>query len=48
MCVLSFEQLLFGESHMQTLMIHKLGFNQIYHTFTLMLLIKIVLCGEYP
>jgi hypothetical protein len=29
-------------------MIYKLGFNQNYYTFTLMLLIKIVLCSEFP
>ena len=36
------------QPHMQTLIIYKLGFNQNYHTFTLMLLIKIVLCSECP
>ena len=36
------------ESHMQTLIIYKLGFNQNYYTFTLMLLIKIVLCIKFP
>ena len=38
----------YQESHMQTLIIDKLGFNQIYHTFTLILLIKIVLCSKFP
>ena len=36
------------ESHMQTLIIYKLGFNQNYYTFTLILLIKIVLCSKFP
>jgi len=36
------------ESHMQTPIIYKLGFNQNYYTFTLMLLIKIVLCSKFP
>ena len=30
--------------HVETLIIHKLGFNQNYYTFALTLLIKIVLC----
>ena len=34
--------------HMQTLIIYKLGFKQNYYTFTLILLIKIVLCSEFP
>jgi len=33
--------------HMQTLVIYKLGFNQNYYTFTLILLIKIVLCSKF-
>ena len=32
------------KSHLQTLMIHKLGFNQNYYTFTLIVPIQIVLC----
>jgi len=32
--------------HMQTLVIDKLGFNQNYYTFTLILLIKTVLCSN--
>jgi len=32
-------------SHMQTPIIYKLSFNQNYYTFTLMLLVKIVLCS---
>ena len=35
-----------GESHMQTLIIYKRGFNQNYYTFILILQIKIVLCSE--
>ena len=35
-------------SHMQTLIIYNLGFNQNYHTFTLILLINIVLCSKFP
>ena len=31
-----------------TLAIHEVGFNQIYYTFTLILLMQIVLCGEFP
>ena len=34
--------------HMQTLIIYKLGFNQNYYTFTLILLIKIVLYSKFP
>ena len=34
--------------HLQTLMIYKLGFNQNYHTLTLILLIKIFVCGKCP
>jgi len=37
-----------GQSHVQTLTIYKLGFNQNYYTFTLTLLIKIVLCSKVP
>jgi len=37
-----------GESHMQTLIIYKLGFNQNYYTFTLIVLIKIVLGSKFP
>jgi len=35
-------------AHLQTLRIYKLGFNQNYYTFTLILLIKIVLCSIFP
>ena len=35
-------------SHLQTLMIYKLGFNQNYYTIALLLLIKIVLCSKFP
>ena len=35
-------------SHMQTLVIYELGFNQIYCTFPLILLTKIVLCSRFP
>ena len=35
-------------SHMQTHIIYKLGFNQNYYTFTLILLIKIVVCSKFP
>ena len=35
-------------SHMQTRIIYKLGFNQNYYTFTLILLIKIVMCSKFP
>ena len=34
--------------HMQTLAIYKLGFNQNYYTFTLISLMKIVLCSKFP
>ena len=30
------------------IMIYKLGFNQNYYTFTLILLIKIVVCSKFP
>ena len=33
---------------MQTLIIYKLGFNQNYYTFTLILLIQIVMCSKFP
>jgi len=33
---------------MQTLVIYKLGFEKNCHTFTSMLLINTVLCGEFP
>ena len=33
---------------MQTLIIDKLGVNQNYYTFTLILLIKTVLCSQFP
>ena len=36
------------KTHVETLMIYKLGFNQNYYTFTLILLIKIVLCSKFP
>ena len=35
-------------TNLQTLIIYKLGVNQNYYTFTLILLIKIVLCSEFP
>jgi len=35
-------------SHMQTLIIYKLGFNQNHYTFTFILLIRIVLCSKCP
>jgi len=34
--------------HMQTLIIYKLGANQNYYTFTLILLIKIDMCSKFP
>jgi len=34
-------------SHVKTLIIHKLGFNQNCYTFTFILLIKIVLCSKF-
>ena len=37
-----------GQSHLQTLVIYKLGFSQDYYIFTLILLIKIVLCSKFP
>ena len=33
--------------HVATLIIHRLGFNQNYYTFSLILLIKIVLCCKF-
>jgi len=36
-----------GCSHMETLKIYKLGFNQDYYTFTLILLIQIVLKSNF-
>jgi len=36
-----------GWSQMQILIIHKLGFNQNQYTFSLILLIKIVLCSRF-
>ena len=35
-------------THLQALIIYKLGFNQNYHTFTLVLLMKIDLCSKLP
>ena len=35
-------------SHMQVLVIYKLGFNRNYYTFASILLIRIVLCGKFP
>ena len=35
-------------SHMPTLMIYELGFNQDYYTFTLISLVKIILCSKFP
>ena len=37
-----------GGLHLQILIICKLGFNQNYFTFTLILLMKIVLCNDFP
>ena len=34
--------------NLQTLLIYKLGFNQSYNMFTLILLIKIVLRSKFP
>ena len=34
--------------HMQTIIIYKLGFDQDYFTFTLILVINIVPCSEFP
>jgi len=36
------------ESHVETLIIYKLGFVQNYYTFALILLIKIVMCKNNP
>ena len=36
------------ESHMETFIFHKLGFYQNYYTFTLMLVVNIVLCSKFP
>ena len=33
--------------HVETLIIHKLGFNQNYYTFSLILLTKIVPCSKF-
>ena len=33
---------------MQTLLIYKLGLNQKYNTFTLILIINIVVCCKFP
>jgi len=35
------------EFNLQTLVVHKPGFNQSYHTFTLILPTNIVLCSEF-
>ena len=35
-------------THMQTPVIHKLGFNQNYYTFAVALLLKIVMCCKFP
>ena len=45
---LTFNRWCAAGSHMQTLMIDKLGFEQNYYTSTLILLIKIVLCSKFP
>ena len=34
-------------SHLQTLIVCKLGFNQNFCTFTLIVLMKIVMCSEF-
>ena len=39
---------LFSQSYMQTLIVFKIGINQNYYTFTLILLMHIVLCGQFP
>ena len=36
-----------SRSHLQTLIIYKLGLNQIHYAFTLILLINIVLCSKF-
>ena len=36
------------KSHVQPIMIHKLGFDQNYYTSALIFLIKIVMCGSFP
>jgi len=36
------------QSHLQILVIYKLGFGQNFYTFTLILLVRIVLCSEFP
>ena len=36
-----------GRFHMQTLIIYNLVFNQNYKTFTLILLIEIVMCSDF-
>ena len=35
-------------SHPQTLVIYRTGFNQVYYTLTLILLVKIVMCSKIP
>jgi hypothetical protein len=42
-----FRDLGYPQSHLQTLIIHKLGFNQNYYTPSLILLTNIVLCGKF-
>jgi len=37
-----------GGFHVETLIIYKLGFNQNYYTFALILLTKIVMCSKFP
>ena len=34
--------------HLQTPIIYRLGFDQNYYKLTLILLVKIVLCGKFP
>jgi len=38
----------FSRTHLQTFIIYRLSFNQNYYMFTLVLLIKTVLCSEFP
>jgi len=35
-------------SHMQILMIYKVGFDRNYYTLAFILLIRIVLCAKFP
>ena len=42
------ERVRMEQSHVETLIIHKLGFNQNHYTFTLILLMNIVMCRKFP